>query len=319
MDATNHNQNKSSSGIWGAAFAVMLAISGVLGFLLFQEKQETDKQSTEISIKARDLAITHSKLDSISRELDAKIAQVQQLGGNIEELQKLKVQLEADKAAVLKNKNVSVAKYEKKIKEYEAILTQKDEDIARLQEENGQLTNQNQQLSQENTTIKTDLDNTRRSYSDSVSTLRTNNKELEDKVTIGSALRAENVRVLAVNKRGKERSNDENEYKGRKTEKIKVAFTLAPNPLTKEEPKDILLRVVDPEGAVLSDTETGSGVFSFQGKDMQYTYKQSVRYSTNRPIVEMLYTRGQDYKKGKYNIELYAEGFKIGEGNFVVR
>jgi prefoldin subunit 5 len=319
MDATNHNQNKSSSGIWGAAFAVMLAISGVLGFLLFQEKQETDKQSTEISIKARDLAITHSKLDSISRELDAKIAQVQQLGGNIEELQKLKVQLEADKAAVLKNKNVSVAKYEKKIKEYEAILAQKDEDIARLQEENGQLTNQNQQLSQENTTIKTDLDNTRRSYSDSVSTLRTSNKELEDKVTIGSALRAENVRVLAVNKRGKERSNDENEYKGRKTEKIKVAFTLAPNPLTKEEPKDILLRVVDPEGAVLSDTETGSGVFSFQGKDMQYTYKQSVRYSTNRPIVEMLYTRGQDYKKGKYNIELYAEGFKIGEGNFVVR
>lgn len=319
MDATNHNQNKSSSGIWGAAFAVMLAISGVLGFLLFQEKQETDKQSTEISIKARDLAITHSKLDSISRELDAKIAQVQQLGGNIEELQKLKTQLEADKAAVLKNKNVSVAKYEKKIKEYEAILTQKDEDIARLQEENGQLTNQNQQLSQENTTIKTDLDNTRRSYTDSVSTLRTSNKELEDKVTIGSALRAENVRVLAVNKRGKERSNDENEYKGRKTEKIKVAFTLAPNPLTKEEPKDILLRVVDPEGAVLSDTETGSGVFSFQGKDMQYTYKQSVRYSPNRPIVEMLYTRGQDYKKGKYNIELYAEGFKIGEGNFVVR
>ena len=317
METTN--QNKQSSGIWGAAFAVMLAISGVLGFLLFQEKSETDKQSTEISVKARDLAITHSRLDSISRELDAKIAQVQQLGGNIEELQKLKAQLEADKSSLLKSKNVSIAKYTKKIKEYEAILTQKDEEIARLQEENGQLNTQNQQLTQENTTIRTDLDNTRRSYSDSVSNLRTSNQELADKVTIGSALRAEGVRVLAVNKRGKTRENDDNEYKGRRVDKIKVAFTLAPNPITKEESKDIMLRVVDPQGAVLSDTETGSGIFSFQGRDMQYTYKQSVQFNNNRPQVEMLYTRGQEYKKGKYNVELYAEGFKIGQGEFVVR
>ncbi|MFT4031010.1 MAG: hypothetical protein QM669_01190 [Siphonobacter sp.] len=313
------NQSKSSSGIWGAAFAVMLAISGVLGFLLFQEKQETDKQSTEISVKARDLVLTHTKLDSISRELDAKIAQVQQLGGNIEELQQLKKQLESDKANLLKTKNVSIAKYERKIKEYEAILTQKDEEIAHLQEENGQLTNQNQQLTQENTTIKTDLDNTRRSYSDTVSNLKTVNQDLNNKVTIGAALRAENVKVLAVNKRGKERSNDENEYRGKRVDKIKVAFTLAPNPLTKEEQKDIVLRVVDPEGAVLSDTQTGSGIFNYQGKEMQYTYKQPVKYSNNRPVVEMLYTRGQSYKKGKYNVELYAEGFKIGQGEFVVR
>ena len=150
-------------------------------------------------------------------------------------------------------------------------------------------------------------------------TLTAKTQDLTEKVTIASALKAENVRIYAITPKGKERDGER--YKAKRVDKIKVAFQLAKNPLTKEEPKDILVRLVDPEGAVVSDMATGSGTFTTKtGQEQVYTTKQQVQYTNNSPSVEVVYARGgQPYKKGKYNVELYSEGFKIGEGGFEVR
>jgi cell division protein FtsB len=319
MENSPNNQPKRANGLLTAGLVVMTAVAGFLGYLLTQEKEVSGRQESDIQLKVQELATTHAKLDSISLQLDQKIAEVQRLGGNVDELMKVKADLERDKAALRKNSRVSIAKYDAKIKEYEAFLAQKDEEIAKLQEENQQLTATNETLNTENTGLKTNLETTRKAYTDTVSTISAQNRDLTEKVTIASALKAENVRVYAITPKGKERDGER--YKAKKVDKIKVAFQLAKNPLTKEEPKDILVRLVDPEGAVVSDMATGSGTFNTKdGKEMVYTTKQQVTYSNNGPSVEVVYARGgQPYKKGRYNVELYSEGFKIGEGGFEVR
>ncbi|MFN8353032.1 MAG: hypothetical protein U0Y10_01175 [Spirosomataceae bacterium] len=302
-----------------AALALMTIIAGVLGFSLYNQKEVSTNQAQVIQQKTTELLATHAKLDSISSELTNKIAEVQKLGGDVSELLKVKAQLETDKVVLRRNNGASIAKYEAKIKEYESFLTQKDAEIAKLKEENGQLLANNETLNQENTSLKTNLATTHRAYKDTLNTYVAQNKELTEKVSIASALKAQNVKVAAITSKGKLKEDDENEYKAKRMEKIKVSYTLAPNPLTKQEEKEVLVRVLDPEGAVLSNGLDGS-TFYWAGKEVMYTGKQKVQYNNSNQNVEWVFAKGGDrYRPGKYNVELYAEGFKIGEGNFTVK
>lgn len=316
----NPPQKSRTNGALLAALILMTGLAGVSSYLYFTTKEKSDTQEVTIAERVEELSNTRVKLDSISTALDAKIAEVQKLGGNVDELLKVKADLERDKDALRRGNNASrasakamIAKYDLKIKEYEAYLMEKDTMIVNLQRENGILVTSNQTLNQENTVVKTE----RQLARDSVATFAAQNQELATKVTRASALKAQNVKVFAVSSKGKVREDDS--YKAKRLDKIKMVYTLLDNPLTKEEPKDVYVRVLDPDGAIVSDMANGSGTFTVDGNETVYTTKQTVNYDSKGQTVELLYTRGTTYKPGKYTVELYSEGFKIGAGEFAVR
>ncbi len=309
----NNPQRSKTNGALLAALIIMTGLAGVSSYLYFDQKKESENQEVTISERVEELSTTRTKLDSISTALDAKIAEVQKLGGDVTELEKVKAQLEQDKASLRRGNRVSIAKYEAKIKQYEAFLVEKDTLISNLQRENVTLASNVKVLDDENTGLKTQ----RQVLRDSVSTYANQNQELSTKVTRASALRAQNVKVFAVNARGKVKEDDS--YKAKKLDKIKLTYTLLDNPLTREEPKEVYVRVLDPNGAVVSDMANGSGTFSVDGNETIYTTKQTVSYTNNNQNVELLYSRGIPYKPGKYTIELYSEGFRIGAGEFAIR
>jgi len=313
----NPQQKSKTNGALLAALILMTGLAGVSSYLYFTTKEKSDTQEVTIGERVEELSNTRVKLDSISTALDAKIAEVQKLGGNVDELLKVKADLERDKEALRRGNAAStrglIAKYDVKIKEYEAYLMEKDTLIANLQRDNGVLVSSNQTLNVENNTVKTE----RQLARDSVATFAAQNQELSTKVTRASALKAQNVKVFAVSSKGKIREDDA--YKAKRLDKIKLVYTLLDNPLTKEEAKDVFVRVLDPDGAIVSDMANGSGTFTVDGNETVYTTKQSVNYTSKGQTVELLYTRGTNYKPGKYTVELYSEGFKIGAGEFAVR
>ncbi|GAB3732070.1 hypothetical protein [Spirosoma lituiforme] len=309
----NNPQKSKTNGALLAALIIMTGLAGVSSYLYFDQKKVSENQEVTISERVEELSTTRVKLDSISTALDAKIAEVQKLGGDVSELEKMKVQLEQDKASLRKGNRISIAKYDAKIKQYEAFLVEKDTLIASLQRENVTLASNVKVLDEENTGLKTQ----RQRLADSVTTVVSQNQELATKVTRAAALKAQNVKVFAVNAKGKVKEDDS--YKAKRLDKIKLVYTLLDNPLTKEEPKDVFVRVLDPSGAVVSDMANGSGTFSVDGNETIYTTKQTVNYTSNGQNVELLYTRGIPYKPGKYTVELYSEGFRIGSGEFAVR
>ena len=90
--------------------------------------------------------------------------------------------------------------------------------------------------------------------------------------------------------------------------------------VAKQNEKDIYLRILDPDGAVLSDMATGSGSFVHGGKEMIYSSKETITFSNTRQTIDIFYGRGGiQMKEGKYAIEVYSEGFKIGQGDFTVK
>lgn len=301
-------ERKNNTGLL-VGLVLMTVLAAVFGYLYYQEKATTTKQEGDLEARVTELASFEIKMDSISKELDAKIAEVEGLGGNIEELKKVKAQLEADRASLRKG-NTNLAS---KIKEYEGFLTKKDEEIAQLREENQQLLSKNEELNTVNTTLQQE----KQTIADSLTGVSTKAQELESKVAVGAALRARNVKVYAVSEKGKVREGEK--VRSKRIDKVRVDFILEKNPLTQSDSKKILLRIIDPSGATVSDISTGSGTFDFNGQQQGFTYSKEVSYTNNNQDVSILYDKSGDFKSGVYTVELYSEGFKIGEGSFSVK
>ncbi|RDB03370.1 hypothetical protein [Runella aurantiaca] len=317
----NQGQKKDRKSLLLAALAILALLNVVLIYFFYKEREKNKEQETVIAAKTEEVVAAKMKLDSISAQLDAKIAEIQQLGGQVDSLVSLKQQLEKDKAA-LRNASsaasVDISKYKQKIANYEAILVQKDSDIAKLKEELGIVTAQNQELSSKVTGLEGEKASLQRTYEDSVGQLSTKNRELAEKVTIASALKAEKIAVNAVSSKGKER--DGGAYRAKRIDKLKVDFDLAANPISPNGEREVYLRILDPEGAVMADMATGSGTFVYSGRETVYTAKQTLNYSNEGSQGSIIYSRGGiPLKKGEHTIELYCQGFRIGSTTFKVR
>jgi len=80
----SNNSNTLKIGV-----VVLLGALGLLGYLYYGSQTENEDLQKLLTGKVDELSSTKVKLDSISRSLDAKIAEVQALGGSVEELQKI--------------------------------------------------------------------------------------------------------------------------------------------------------------------------------------------------------------------------------------
>ena len=313
MEPRPQPRNNSRSYLL-AALLILAALNVLLLYFYYQERQDNKTKDATIAAKTEEVLIAKTKLDSISTQLDAKIVEIQRLGGNVDSLMKVKTQLEIDKRELKNIGSFDSKKYDQKIRNYQTLLAQKDQEIARLKEENGVLTQKNEELSQENSGLKAE----RQTLSDSVVSVTTKNQELAEKVTIAAALRAEAVTVNGINSRGKE--SDGGTYKAKKLDKVHVSVLMAPNGLAKKDEKLLYMRIIDPNGAVISDLATGSGEFMYNNQGMIYTAMQRFTFDNSRQRVDYIFGRGgQRFNEGKHTIEIYCEGFRIGEGEFTVK
>lgn len=282
-------------------------------------RNETFELQKSLTTKVEELSTAQIKFDSISKVLDIKIAEVKKLGGNVKELMAVKAQLEEDKKKLKTDFNFSVQKYETKVKEYETFLTAKDDDILKLKSENGTLLartktleDEKQQVLTENSGLKTDKE----SLSQTVASYTAQNDDLKRKVTLATAMKAINVQVAAVASNGKLREGGL--YKSSKIDRLKISFIMPSNPVAEKNTKDIYVRILDQNGAIVSE-DGNAGTVQFEGKELGYSLRQAIPFENNDQKVDIVYGKGSGYKAGKYAIELYSEGFKIGTGAFEVK
>jgi cell division protein ZapB len=140
--------------------------------------------------------------------------------------------------------------------------------------------------------------------------------ELASKVAIASQLKAENIRILALNDRGKERTSP---FRAKQISQLKIEFNLAENSVAPIEGKKIMIRIIDENGQVLFDVARGSGTFIFNGKEEFYTAAQEVLFDNTRQKLTYLYDKGSEYSPGTYTLEIYTDDYLIGRGDFVVK
>src|SRR5690606_36398308 len=134
-----------------------------------------------------------------------------------------------------------------RVEGYELLLKNKDEEIARL-------TSVNEELLTENRSLKTQKNR----LGDSLNRLTQSRQELATKVAIASQLKAEDIQIVALNDRGRERTSP---FRAKQIAQLKVDFNIAENSVAPIEGKKILIRVIDENNQVLFDVARGSGTF----------------------------------------------------------
>ncbi len=292
-------------GLIIAFLAILVIIQGVKWYLDTQKKNEL---KTEVANREMELEETFNKLESISNELQLKIEEISKLGGDVEELRLAKEELEAERVKLQESSDVGWARLYKirdKVEGYETLLKRKDEEIQRLKAVNVELLSEN-----------TDLKVTQNILSDSIQELAETSEKLGEKVALASTLKAENIKISAVNKRGREK---EGEFKNRHIENLKIGFNLADNSVAPIEGKDIRIRIIEPEGNVLFDVAHGSGTFMIKDREEFYTAVQEILFDNTMQQITFLYDKGSDYITGDHIVEIYDDEDLIGRKSFTVK
>lgn len=286
----------------------IIVISLLLVALVFFYYQ-TQQLEAEKEKQQREIAEAVLKLDSLGKELDFRIDEIEALGGDIDTLEILKAQLEADKKQLLVDAEYQrgrIKKLNDRVAGYKDLLIMKDEEIEQLKIINSELT-------EENSTLKVE----KNQLNQSIQKLQENTQELQEKIDQASRLEIQGVKVIAINDRGKERANEE--YRNRHIEQLKIQFTVLENEIAPIEGKELLIRVVAPDGNVLFDVTRGSGSFTYQKRELFYTAKQEILYDRSSQLVTFLYEKGSEYAIGQHVVEVYTEDYIMGQGAFIVK
>lgn len=290
-------KNDITTKVLIALVSIMIIAVIVLGVLLYKTSEENKKlgqtttiitdERNEIKAEFAELLDEYENLESSNDSLNAEI------NSSREKIQTLIEEINNTKnwASGMKKK------YEAELGTLRSIMRHYVFQIDSLNTINQQLTAENEMIKVENTRIRTEIDE-----------VVEQNSELSSRIEDASILNASNIGVIFLNSRDKETN------KSGKVEKIKVTFTLARNQLAEAGARDIFLRIVGPDGYVLSTGHT----FTAGDENLAYSDKRTVTYENDDLPVAIVYKVTSTLLKGNYKIELYTDGYKIGESKFTI-
>jgi peptidoglycan hydrolase CwlO-like protein len=294
-------KNKNTKNIVIGLLAAGLL--GTWGYLLY------DKNKAEKTINDQQASITKvtDEKGELQNNFNAALARLDSITGDNNNLQgeksNLQKEIDVKKAEIrkiLNDKNASqsqLAKAKTMIADLNSKINGLEEEVTRLTGENQELNVANTSLKQEKADLETNL-----------TTRTTEKEELEKTVDVASTFSASNIQVLPVDERknGKEKT----QTSSKKVDKLVVSFDVE-NRVAKSGPADMYLIVTAPDGKIVS----GSGVLNTRTDgDKNFTAKIPVDYVQGQRKPIQFPIRQDDFQTGNYKIEIYHNGFKIGEG-----
>jgi regulator of replication initiation timing len=293
--------------VYGALIALLIGTWGYIFYDKTQTRQAVAQLETRIGNIDSARSAIQQEFTSVSAKADSLTQNNIQLQGTLadknSEIQKLKGNI----SGILKKKNASEAELtqaKQMIGELNGKVDGLFAEIEKLKGENQQLTTSNQQLTTEKTQLTTDKQN----LESNLNSARTEKKQIEE---VASTLHASNIGITAlkIGSSGKEKVTST----AKKTDAMRVSFTLDPNRITSTGAKDLFVCVTAPDGKIISE---GNNSFDTREEGTKtFTSKVTVNYEQNKIIpVSFDIKQTEKYQVGDYKIEIYNNGFKIGEG-----
>lgn len=149
-----------------------------------------------------------------------------------------------------------------------------------------------------------------RQASNTASTLKKEKEKLTERVTLASRLDATGITVTPVNGRGKSAKVI------KKMEQFVVDFRISKNITAPVGEKTIYVRIMKPDDDILSKSR--ADVFTFEGKEINYSMKKLVEYDGEELPVTMYWNIEEFLSPGTYRVDIFADGNLIGRKSFTL-
>ena len=298
-------KNNYKNAIIGALAVALIAVGG---YAIVDKNKKTEViHQQEITI-----AKVSDEKSSIQNSFDGSLARLDSMGslnksleGKLSDKNKEIAKTKTEIRSILNKKNATAAELGR-AKDLIAYLNDKislmEQDVARLTEENKNLNNDKVVLTKDKEKLTQDLTAT-----------TVIKQDLEKKVDIASTLNASNISIKAfkVKRNGKEKETTT----AKRVNKLLITFDVN-NRIIQTGKTDLYVCVIGPDGKAISAEKLGSGTFTTrEDGDKTFTAKLPVDLETSKnKNVEFAFAPGQNFVQGSYIIQIYQNGFKIGEG-----
>lgn len=303
---SNNQPNKKNTWIFIGAIALLL-----LGNIyLFVSRNKVMEQRDEALSQ---VDTTTSSLHNVQNEYDAALARLDQLtsenaqldsmvNGKDSEIGKIKSQIQKLLSSGKKN-SADLKKARTMIEQLNSTVKSYEEQIAQLKDENSKLTDYNKVVTKErDSTVEKNI-------------------TLQQKVKLGAVLHCSNVRMEPIDlRRGGKKEKQTS--RASRVDIFRVTFDIDDNRIAEDGMKNIYVRILAPNGNLMSNSAFGSGsTTTAKGDALNYTILKQISLRQVEPVKNIIVDWHQDnsYQKGSYTIEFYNEGFKIGSGNINLR
>lgn len=289
---------------------IQLVIIAILAYLLFDGnknivdlKENVATSTEEISELKADILDTRENLEKVREERIALGLSVDSLDNQINEINQVVVQLER-KNSISRSE---IRKLTSKVSALNENIEQHKQEIAQLTEENQHLVENVDSLSKENTTL-----------SENVQTLSVEKDHLEHDLKIASILTAEGLEITGLKDNDKELGKQP--FNGNKLARFKVTFNIGDNKAAKHNKKRFYMRMITPAGKCFSDSRNGGGKFTdHEGHVNEFTMSKELVFENTNQWLSMVMLKGFQYTPGNYIIQIYCEGYDIGQTSFIVK
>ena len=139
-------------------------------------------------------------------------------------------------------------------------------------------------------------------------------KQKEDVIDVASTLHASNFKITGIQEKnsGKEKETT----KAKKVDKIRITFDVDENRVTQSGMKDIYIAITSPDGKPVVVDALGSGkMVTRDNVERMFTKKIQINYNQGQIVpVTVEWSQNSEFQTGNYKIEIYNNGFKIGQG-----
>ncbi|MFZ4260989.1 hypothetical protein ACFRAE_03045 [Sphingobacterium sp. HJSM2_6] len=183
--------------------------------------------------------------------------------------------------------------------------------VSKIKDEITSLRIKNELLNQNNADLK-DQNAVIKNRAEGVDADRRN---LNDKISKASNLKISNIHIVGIEQ--KRSGETEIETKAKKIDFLQINFSIADNPLASIGNKEIFVRIINPKGNLVANSED---IFLVHGEKLQYTFKEKINFSNNGQEYQMNWSDSKNsIEKGAYTILLYADNAIMGRSSIVFK
>ncbi|AYD49148.1 hypothetical protein [Arachidicoccus soli] len=266
------------------------------------QAQTSDSAKNAIQLEYNDALNRMDSLTGSNTHLQGALAQQKS------EIDQLKEKIEA----IRKRDNGDLTKAKALIDELNGKVNDLFAQVATLKKQNAILTDSNQTLS----SLRDTLVAKNSKISDSLTATASEKNHIIDEA---STLHASDIAIEAIQVRG---GKEQQTSRARKADLLHVSFTIDENRVAPSGPKDLYIIVTAPNGRVVSIPSQGSGTFQTrEDGEKVYTNMKNIYYTQGqKQKVSFDWSQGDGhYQTGSYKVEIYNNGYKIGEGTTTLK
>lgn len=290
--------------------ALVVALLGTWGYIIYDKNQSketlvqketliatTTTQKDELQKELEDAAMKYDMLKSSNSKMDSTITSKDR------EIEEKRARIQT----LLNKTNATQAE----LSEAKRLINSLNGDIEGYKNQVEILQGEKIQLVQQKTVVTRERDMARKEYDSATVVI----KEKEDILNVGSTLHASNFTITGINEKnsGKEKTTST----AKKVDKLRITFDLNENMIAQSGNKEIFVCITAPDGTPVAVEALGSGTFSTRdGQQKFYTQKLDVDYTQNkRQSISFDWKQNTNFNTGNYRIEVFNNGFKVGEAS----